>query len=165
MAPMACCGRPCTIAGVISLIAASIRERIPDARRIVVLCGKGNNGGDGFVVARHLALLGLSARIALAAPASGLRGDAARHFARAEAVGVRVEEDDWLLPVRGVVVDAIFGTGLTREGRLVAQDRIADLGGGISRVLVHVARPAASVAGALALRRWPTRALPPVSAA
>lgn len=82
---------------------------------VCVVCGAGNNAGDGFVVARHLALLGWPVRIVLASPAAGLRGDAARHFALAQAVGVTVEDGDWEPPRRGVLVDAIFGTGLSRE--------------------------------------------------
>ena len=82
---------------------------------VVVVCGGGNNGGDGFVVARHLHQLGVPTRVALIGAAARLRGDAATNYARALAVGVRVEGERWRAPREGVLVDALFGTGLTRE--------------------------------------------------
>ncbi|MEZ4218624.1 MAG: NAD(P)H-hydrate dehydratase [Myxococcota bacterium] len=84
---------------------------------VLVACGRGHNGGDGFVVARHLHLLDVPVRAALLGgerAASGLRGDAAAAFARMRAVGVRCEGDRWRAPAAGVVVDALFGTGLSR---------------------------------------------------
>lgn len=84
------------------------------ASEVVVVCGSGNNGGDGFVVARHLRLLGIPVRAALPGGPPGAAGAAAANFERARAVGVPVEGEDWRAPERGVVVDAIFGTGLAR---------------------------------------------------
>src|ERR1039458_5028867 len=55
--------------------------------RIVILCGKGNNGGDGLVVARLLREQGLSSRVLLFADPQGLRGDAAANYARLLATG------------------------------------------------------------------------------
>ncbi len=89
---------------------------LPDAETVVV-CGRGNNGGDGFVVARHLALLGFSTRAVLLGDPAGLAGDAAANYRRARAVGVSVDSAWPLarpLPRRGVVVDALYGTGLNR---------------------------------------------------
>jgi len=90
---------------------------------VVLACGPGNNGGDGFVAARHLTQLGLAVRVVLLADPSGLKGEAAAHHEMAMAVGVPMEvvqpgEGGPLLR-RGVLVDALFGTGLTRplEGR------------------------------------------------
>ena len=48
--------------------------------RIVILCGKGNNGGDGFVVARHLELRGYAARVLMWTDPGKLSGDAAANF-------------------------------------------------------------------------------------
>jgi NAD(P)H-hydrate epimerase len=81
---------------------------------VCVVCGGGNNGGDGLVVARQLHQLGVPVRVALLAEAPSLRGDAARNFARAQAVGVVIESARWRPPPGGLVVDAIFGTGLSR---------------------------------------------------
>lgn len=82
---------------------------------ISVLCGAGNNGGDGLVAARHLHLLGVPVRVSLLAPGSRLRGDAAANWRRARDAGVAFETSRWRAPAGGVVVDAIFGTGLTRD--------------------------------------------------
>jgi len=92
-----------------------VLEELPAGGEVLVVCGAGNNGGDGFVVARQLALLGVPVRTALLGEASALRGDAAANHRRAVAVGVAVEGPRWRAPRRGVIVDAIFGTGLCRE--------------------------------------------------
>jgi NAD(P)H-hydrate epimerase len=86
-------------------VAEAVLARRP--RRVHVVCGAGNNGGDGLVVARHLHALGVEVDVALlGAP----RGDAAAQLERARAFGVaegRGEGAD-------LIVDAIFGTGLAR---------------------------------------------------
>jgi NAD(P)H-hydrate epimerase len=85
---------------------------------VVVVCGPGNNGGDGWVVARHLHQAGVPVRAAQLGDPSNLRGDAEDNWRRAEAIGVKVEGERWRAPARGgVVVDAIFGTGLDRDVR------------------------------------------------
>ncbi len=80
--------------------------------RVLVLCGPGNNGGDGFVVARELAAAGWPVRLALLGSRDGLRGDAKHHAARwqgpIEALGPAVIGDAQL------IVDAVFGSGLSR---------------------------------------------------
>ncbi|HEY2821233.1 MAG TPA: NAD(P)H-hydrate dehydratase [Candidatus Acidoferrum sp.] len=87
---------------------------------ICVLCGKGNNGGDGFVVARHLRSAAANVFVVLFAGEEELRGDAATNFVRWRDVGGEVvfvaDEKAWeeVAPrVLGsdVIVDAIFGTG------------------------------------------------------
>ena len=90
-----------------------LTERDGDAP-VDVVCGSGNNGGDGLVVARHLHLQGVPVRLVLLGDASRLRGDAAANWKRAQAVGVSVAAARWR-PVPGtLIVDAIFGTGLDR---------------------------------------------------
>jgi hydroxyethylthiazole kinase-like uncharacterized protein yjeF len=79
-----------------------------------IVCGVGNNGGDGLVVARHLQLLGVPVRIALVGDAARLSGDAAANWKRAAAVGTPLAGDDWGDGRGGIVVDALFGTGLRR---------------------------------------------------
>jgi NAD(P)H-hydrate epimerase len=80
--------------------------------RVSVLCGPGNNGGDGFVVARELAAAGWPVRVALLGERERLSGDAGHHAARwsgpVEPLGPGAVSDAEL------VVDAVFGSGLNR---------------------------------------------------
>jgi len=79
---------------------------------VVVLCGPGNNGGDGFVVARRLARAGWPVRVALQGRHERLRGDAAT-AAKAWSGGT-VALEPGVLQGTGLAVDALFGAGLTR---------------------------------------------------
>ncbi|OLE57542.1 MAG: hypothetical protein AUG13_03445 [Chloroflexi bacterium 13_1_20CM_2_59_7] len=95
-----------------------VMARYPSAKRIGVICGKGNNGGDGFVAARKLHEAGKEVCLVLLADRSELRGDAAEMFTKlpiAPAVA-RSREELKAEPARAVfdadvVVDAILGTG------------------------------------------------------
>ncbi len=88
----------------------------PDAHRVLVLCGAGNNAGDGYVVARLAAASGLEVTVAALTEPSRLRGDAARaHADFLEAGGTTVDFSPALLPVADVIVDGLLGTGLDRE--------------------------------------------------
>jgi hydroxyethylthiazole kinase-like uncharacterized protein yjeF len=85
-------------------------------RRAVVVCGTGNNGGDGFVAARHLARWGQRVVVVLMGDPDGLREPAAHAFARLRATEVRVRRFgsgslDGELARADVGVDAMFGTG------------------------------------------------------
>jgi ADP-dependent NAD(P)H-hydrate dehydratase / NAD(P)H-hydrate epimerase len=112
-------------------VAAAMMSEFPElaSRQVVVLCGKGNNGGDGLVAARHLALAGVSPRVILLARGPDLAGDAATNLARARTAGLPVEEiadeASWskaaVRPGPGaVVVDAILGTGVQGGARGLA---------------------------------------------
>ena len=98
--------------------AALVRERYPEARRVAVLCGPGNNGGDGFVVSRHLHEAGVAAVLCLAAPEERWRGDARTMLDVARHTGV----PEGGLAGADVIVDALFGTGFhgAPEGELAA---------------------------------------------
>jgi NAD(P)H-hydrate epimerase len=83
-------------------------------RRALVVCGKGNNGGDGLVAARYLAQFGMHATAVLLGDPSSLRDPAAQNFRRLDPAGVGVRRRAGLareLDRADVVVDAIFGTG------------------------------------------------------
>ena len=81
-------------------------------QRAAVVCGIGNNAGDGLAAARHLHRWGLLARVCCANP-DRLRGPAARELAALRRIGVEVSKE---IQIQGseVVIDAIFGTGLSR---------------------------------------------------
>jgi NAD(P)H-hydrate epimerase len=96
-------------------VVQEVLEQLPRSGSVMVVCGTGNNGGDGFVVARQLNGLGIPVRIALVGDPKRLRGEAAANFARAGAFGVPVDGERWRALGRGVIVDAIFGTGLSRK--------------------------------------------------
>lgn len=95
---------------------AALRRRWPDARFLSVVCGGGNNGGDGYVVAKLALEQGLDVRVYAVAHPENLTGDAQRAFQAYHHAG-----GSWLdfIPAQlegaEVIVDALFGTGLTRE--------------------------------------------------
>jgi NAD(P)H-hydrate epimerase len=100
-----------------------VQKEFPEARRVVVVCGAGNNGGDGFVVARRLRARGLTVTVFLAADPERIRGDALTAFeALSDAGAAWLRIDDGTLPVfdaslaaTDLIVDALFGTGLDRD--------------------------------------------------
>lgn len=94
---------------------AVLREHWPDARRLLVLCGAGNNGGDGYVLARLAHASGLTVVVIALVGRERLRGDALRAHDDCNAAGVPMTSfDPQLLETHDVIVDAIFGTGLDR---------------------------------------------------
>jgi NAD(P)H-hydrate epimerase len=103
-------------------VADAVSRRWPK-QKALVLCGPGNNGGDGFVAARILAERGWPVRVALLGAQEALKGDAAAAAAR------------WTGPVEplaravirdaGLVIDALFGAGLARPIEGVSRDVIA----------------------------------------
>jgi NAD(P)H-hydrate epimerase len=109
--------------GVVDVIA----KHYPQQTRAVVFCGPGNNGGDGFVIARHLANRGVDVIVALVGERDKIKGDAKTHFDACAKSNVRIfEADKAPLHRNDVVVDAIFGTGLARPvGAGPARDAIA----------------------------------------
>ncbi len=106
--------------------------------RILVLCGKGNNGGDGLAVARQLTIRGLAPdlTVVLFASKKDLKGDAAANLKMLEAVGVKVRSARTFEAWKGLldrtlratlVVDALLGTGLSGPARGLLADVIRDL--------------------------------------
>src|SRR5690606_5275486 len=80
---------------------------------VLVVCGPGNNGGDGFVVARLLAERGWPVRVMLHGDRGGLRREAA--LAARMWTGPLSPVEPELGEVTGIVVDALFGAGLSRD--------------------------------------------------
>lgn len=91
-----------------------LRERWPEARRILVLTGAGNNGGDGFVVARLAKAAGHEVRVVQLGARERLRGDALLNAQRWKAAEGAWDDFDGTLPPADLVVDAMLGTGLER---------------------------------------------------
>ena len=92
---------------------ASVIVQHFEASKTLVLCGPGNNGGDGFVLARHLEEAGWPVSIMTLGDPSHLQGDAA--IARDRWGGCTSKLDAAALEGFGLVVDALFGAGLTRS--------------------------------------------------
>jgi NAD(P)H-hydrate epimerase len=91
-----------------------VLEHWPQAQRLLVACGPGNNGGDGYVLATHALAAGRDVRVvrlAGHAPRSALARRACADYERA---GGRVDAFDGSLPNADVLVDALFGIGLAR---------------------------------------------------
>jgi hydroxyethylthiazole kinase-like uncharacterized protein yjeF len=111
-----------------------IQTRYP-GRHTLILCGKGNNGGDGLAAARqlHLAQHPVACVVTASSPA-GLSPDAALNFEAARKVGVNLrtsEVPDYLWEEAEVVVDCLLGTGATGELRGKVAEwaaRVNDLG-------------------------------------
>src|SRR5712692_11713249 len=101
---------------------AVLREFSPAlSRRVTVLCGKGNNGGDGLVAARHLKSAGIEPRVCLFGDPREMRGDAGANLARWLEAGNAIlaieTESAWesawpAVADSQVIVDALLGTGL-----------------------------------------------------
>ena len=99
-------------------VAEEVARRFPDAGTVSVLCGPGNNGGDGFVAARHLTERGYRVRLAFDSDPARLPEDAGAMAKRW--TGAREALAPGVLAGADVVVDALLGAGLARpvDGKL-----------------------------------------------
>ncbi|MBL4612704.1 MAG: NAD(P)H-hydrate dehydratase [Emcibacter sp.] len=101
-----------------------IMHRYPQEKTLV-LCGPGNNGGDGFVIARHLKDAGWSVTLALLGSVEALSGDAALMAQRWDGAILPLTSD--VIGDHDIVVDAIFGAGLCRAIEGPAADVINEI--------------------------------------
>jgi len=99
-------------------VAGFVLSRFPNARRIGVVCGKGNNGGDGFVAARQLHAAGREVKVLLLCEPAELRGDAAENFTQLKIAPVVVQNladlDSGAAQAvlqSDLLLDAVLGTG------------------------------------------------------
>jgi NAD(P)H-hydrate epimerase len=100
-------------------VARFLRLQWPQARRVVVICGKGNNGGDGLVAARFLMDAGCEVQVVLLTAPARLKGEVAANFFKLVLDPIVATDDEaWqshavqdALRHADVVVDAVFGTG------------------------------------------------------
>ena len=91
-----------------------LQARWPEARRIAVFCGAGNNGGDGYIVAARAAQLGLDVRLYMLVAAEALQGDARSAYQLALEAGVEPRcWDGDSLGDNDVIVDGLLGTGIS----------------------------------------------------
>lgn len=116
-------------------VADEVRKLKP--RRVVLYCGSGNNGGDGFVAARHLALQGVRCVVVYFQAASAMKPDARLHFNilkkikvplllwKRSAEALRRKQ----LRAADALVDALFGTGLSRKVGEPYASAIAEING------------------------------------
>jgi hydroxyethylthiazole kinase-like uncharacterized protein yjeF len=93
-------------------------------KKVLVVCGRGNNGGDGFVVARHLLNAGIPVKVFLVGDPSGISGDAKINYEILRKLNMDIEvigDDESLqnlsreIQTCSLIVDAIFGTGIVRK--------------------------------------------------
>ena len=119
-------------------ILEEIRTRFPDINKekVVIIAGKGNNGGDGLVVARHLFNQGCDPCVLLLASKREVRGDAALNLRIAEKTGVKINEvpsiKEWKTQKKNIsqstlLLDAIFGTGLAKPAHGIYATVINDI--------------------------------------
>lgn len=109
-------------------LAAAVSARVPHGR-VVVVVGKGNNGGDGLVVARLLREWGREVDVLMLAPGDELSGDARTNFDRLPEPAAR-PFDAAALRGAAAIVDAILGTGFSGEPRDPARSAIAAINDG-----------------------------------
>ena len=96
----------------------ALRQHWPEARRVAVVCGLGNNGGDGYVVARLAVEAGLEVTVLQVGDAQHLRGDALQARRRLDATAtLALPFEPRALGDAEVIVDALLGTGLKGEPR------------------------------------------------
>lgn len=105
-----------------------------EGNRVLVVCGKGNNGGDGFVSARHLANRGFSVQVILLGKPNDLTDDARSNYQIIKKMGIpityltsrkKISRLKILLNRSDLIIDGIFGVGLTRPVEGIYRDAIS----------------------------------------
>lgn len=121
----------------------AIADHYPDADRVAIICGLGQNGGDGFAVARHLENRGVVPIVLVIGDRAGIKGDSLTNFIICDRLGIPIydvrESNDVETALAhaadaDLVVDALFGTGLNRAPSGVHADAIR----GISELRIPV---------------------------
>ncbi len=93
-----------------------MRKQWPDAKQVTVVCGKGNNAGDGFVVAHEAYLRGLSVSVLTLADHEDYQGLAKLALEACLSLGIDITSFEPNVPLSGdVIVDAVLGTGLSGD--------------------------------------------------
>jgi len=111
-------------------VAGAAAQMLDGSGRVVVVCGRGNNGGDGFVAARHLSNRSVEVEIYLLAATEDLAGDAATNCHIAEQMDLPIFENpdqaslEAAISSADLIIDAILGTGISGEVRGAAREAI-----------------------------------------
>ncbi len=130
--------------------AAIIRDTYGPPGKAWICCGLGNNGGDGFVIARHLHNAGWSVRVVLAGDPSRMTPDTRANYAIVEAMKLEVsvaQSGETQRALAGtishdeIVVDALLGTGFRGEVRSPTAELIDAINGAAKRALVAIDVP------------------------
>jgi NAD(P)H-hydrate epimerase len=136
-----------------------VLERYADAKRVAVVCGKGNNGGDGFVIARKLHQAGREVEVLLLASRGELKGDAAEMFAKVPVRASVITTPDELraeaarsLASCGLIVDALLGTGFKPPVQGLYADAIAAINAS-GKSVVAVDIPSGADSDAMTVQR------------
>ncbi len=108
-------------------VADAVEERASKASPVVAVCGKGNNGGDGFVAARLLAERGFEVEVLATARSYDPGTATGRNWERARSLEAVAFVDRFKRRPMAVIVDALFGTGLAREVRGRERGLIAEI--------------------------------------
>lgn len=112
---------------------------------VLVIAGRGNNGGDGFACARYLKEMGTSVEVWLAGAAGGIRGDALKHLSLMKAAGIKLREiktmEEWgeerdYGHAANIVVDAVLGVGGSGPARGPAAGAIQFINARLQEALV-----------------------------
>lgn len=99
-------------------------RKVKTGPAVQIFCGPGNNGGDGYVIARHLANTGFNVCVILACERARVGGDAAVNLRIIEKMGIAIFENDRLEGSAPILVDALLGTGSVGDPRGVIADAI-----------------------------------------
>lgn len=118
-------------------VADAVERHYPEAEKIAVFCGTGNNGGDGFAAARHLLLRGARPEIHLVGDRAKISGDALVNLEACDRLGIAITSVDTVEDLEMAVIsasrcdlilDAIFGTGLDRPAEGLQADALIAIG-------------------------------------
>ena len=96
-----------------AFLAQMVQKHFHETRRVLIVCGPGNNGGDGFVLARLLNEAELDVDIHVPLGTKKLAGDAKIAFERLSGEIHKIDDPDWAS--YELIVDALFGAGLTKD--------------------------------------------------
>ncbi len=105
------------------IVADEIQSDFCHLKKVLIICGMGNNGGDGFVIARYLYESGINVHVITIGQTKNMRDDAVINFEIIKKMDIPihhindisgVSKLEKILPLQDVVVDALFGTGLSR---------------------------------------------------